>query len=223
MLGKPGFWAGKKRGPHSPETIARMRVAAAVRTMSAEGRLRLSMQRKGRRVAEETKEKLRAALAGKPKTTQHIARAAAAQVGKKRRPFTDEEKARAREKQLSIAKYGREHHAFGKSSGHVKRIEHCGTIFRSSYEVRFAQMLDRMGVRWEYEPKRFDLGDCTYMPDFFLPEYRSYYEVKGWLTETAERKMRLFRELNPGIPLVLVPKDFFISRLDGPSPGTCVA
>lgn len=77
---------------------------------------------------------------------------------------------------------------------------------RSTWEVKFAQYLDGRGIRWEYEPARFDLGDCTYTPDFYLPDDDTYWEVKGWLDAVSQKKVRRFRELHPDKPLIVATK-----------------
>lgn len=73
---------------------------------------------------------------------------------------------------------------------------------RSAWEVVFADEMDRHGVRWAYEPKRFDLGWTTYKPDFYLPDHDLYIEVKGWLKESSARKISDFHNL--GHHLVVV-------------------
>jgi hypothetical protein len=35
-----------------------------------------------------------------------------------------------------------------------------------------------MKLRYTYEPEPFDLGDLTYIPDFWLEDFRCYAEVK---------------------------------------------
>lgn len=40
---------------------------------------------------------------------------------------------------------------------------------RSTWELAVARWLDRMAIPWEYEPRRFQLADRTYTPDFWLP------------------------------------------------------
>lgn len=64
---------------------------------------------------------------------------------------------------------------------------------RSQSEVIFAQKLDAHNIEWQYEPERFDLGWTTYRPDFYLPAFDTYVEVKGWLTEESAAKMDAFR------------------------------
>ena len=68
----------------------------------------------------------------------------------------------------------------------IKAIEteYGGCRFRSRLEARWAVFFDTLGVRWEYEPEGFEIprGDETttrYLPDFWLPDWRNYAEVKG--------------------------------------------
>lgn len=47
--------------------------------------------------------------------------------------------------------------------------EYKGYRFRSRLEERWAVFFDACGVKWEYEPEGYDLGDGTYyLPDFLL-------------------------------------------------------
>jgi hypothetical protein len=77
------------------------------------------------------------------------------------------------------------------------------TRFRSGLEIRFVKELDARGFRWFYEPER--LGEGRYLVDFYLPQCKTWVEVKGQvdsrdhlcLREVAdlvkrERKQRLY-------------------------------
>ena len=74
----------------------------------------------------------------------------------------------------------------------------------STWEVACAQRLDELGVSWERDPsikikyqtkgKRYR----NYIPDFYLPEYDIYIEVKGYWTDRAKWKMRDVMAKNPG-------------------------
>ena len=74
--------------------------------------------------------------------------------------------------------------------------EYKGYRFRSRLEARWAVFFDEMGIKYEYEPEGIVLSDGThYLPDFFLPDFNCYFEVKrsgikgtkeGW---TAEKKV----------------------------------
>jgi len=96
---------------------------------------------------------------------------------------------------------------FGKTPKHGPRthwVEHRGVKMRSSWERRFAEAMDRRGIEWEYEPRRFDLGEVTYLPDFYVAEFGAYVEIKGWLDPQSQRRIKLFRDQYPEIPLIVV-------------------
>ena len=63
---------------------------------------------------------------------------------------------------------------------------------RSLSEALMAHTLDLMQVEWEYEPQRFDLGWGFYTPDFYLPEFDHWVEVKGMWTDSSRRKFEEF-------------------------------
>lgn len=65
---------------------------------------------------------------------------------------------------------------------------------RSSYEIIFAYWLDLSGIKWKYEFKTFDLGNRTYTPDFYLPKFDCYIEIKGYFSNGAKKKFRLFKK-----------------------------
>lgn len=67
----------------------------------------------------------------------------------------------------------------------IKAIEtiYNGYRFRSRLEARWAVFFDAAGIKYEYEPQGFVLSDGTcYLPDFFLPDFQVYAEVKPCLT-----------------------------------------
>ena len=63
--------------------------------------------------------------------------------------------------------------------GKIKAIEtaYNGYRFRSRLEARWAVAFDAMGIRYEYEPEGFDLGDgICYLPDFLLHGIRGRHK-----------------------------------------------
>lgn len=66
----------------------------------------------------------------------------------------------------------------------IKAIEtrYKGYNFRSRLEARYAVFFDALGLKWVYEKEGFDLGEYgLYLPDFWLPELKLWYEIKGEL------------------------------------------
>jgi len=109
-------------------------------------------------------------------------------------------------KKLSTPK-GRNHPMFGKIT-HGKWSKYKGTWMRSSWEVLFAQFLDLSGIKYQYEPKTFDLGNTTYTPDFYLPEFNLYIEIKGFWRDDAKRKFKMFKQIYSKIKIkVLMQKN----------------
>jgi len=52
-------------------------------------------------------------------------------------------------------------------------------LFRSRLEARYAVYFDELDVLWQYEQEGFELGNGErYLPDFYLPAYKIYAEVK---------------------------------------------
>lgn len=68
-----------------------------------------------------------------------------------------------------------------------------GCRFRSRLEARWAVFFDSCGVKWEYEKEGYNLSDYSeeiggytlggYLPDFWLPEFQAWVEIKGGLPE----------------------------------------
>lgn len=59
--------------------------------------------------------------------------------------------------------------------------EYNGYRFRSRLEARWAVFFDALGVRYEYELEGFETTsgpDYRYLPDFYLPDFDVYCEVK---------------------------------------------
>lgn len=66
--------------------------------------------------------------------------------------------------------------------------EYKGYRFRSRLEARYAVFFDALGVKWEYEKEGYQLrGGIRYLPDFWLPDYYSFIEIKGEDANAEER------------------------------------
>lgn len=76
----------------------------------------------------------------------------------------------------------------------IKPIEtvYRGYRFRSRLEARWAVFFDAMGIEWRYEEQGFELEDGSrYLPDFYLPESNTFFEVKGQWTDSSRSKVDL--------------------------------
>lgn len=51
-------------------------------------------------------------------------------------------------------------------------------LFRSRHEARWAVFFDAMAWEYEYENYGFDLDGVNYLPDFYLPKFEAFIEVK---------------------------------------------
>lgn len=60
----------------------------------------------------------------------------------------------------------------------AKPTSYMGVKFRSKLEVQWAVFFDALKVEWKYEPKVFHLRTRSYLPDFWLPAYNLWAEVK---------------------------------------------
>lgn len=69
-----------------------------------------------------------------------------------------------------------------------------GYHFRSRLEARWAVFFDEIGVEYEYEPEGFKTSDGTcYLPDFYLPQFLTYVEIKHASLIEEDRKIALHK------------------------------
>lgn len=91
-----------------------------------------------------------------------------------------------------------------------------GYKFRSRLEARFAVMFEALGLKWQYEPEGYDLGEAGwYLPDFYLPGLDVWVEVKAkpLNAEEREKAFALSSMTNkPVIELCEIPDPDLISK-----------
>jgi hypothetical protein len=81
--------------------------------------------------------------------------------------------------------------------------EYMGTVFKSRLEARWAVFFDFMNIKWEYEPQCFEKEYervIKYLPDFYLPEFDCWAEVKGTqnnLNADWDSKMKHILDYDP--------------------------
>lgn len=81
--------------------------------------------------------------------------------------------------------------------------------FRSTWERNVARVLNYLGIRWTYEPRRFYLiKGLTYLPDFRLespnPWECKWIEVKGLWNKDDKKKLKYFYTLYPDETLKVI-------------------
>ena len=82
--------------------------------------------------------------------------------------------------------------------------------------ANIARLLNYENIGWEYESKRFYFsesinGVVSYQPDFYLPKYDKWIEVKGWMDEKSKNRLKLFKEQYPVeySKLILIDEKFY--------------
>jgi len=84
-----------------------------------------------------------------------------------------------------------------------ERKDGSKVLMDSTWEVAMAERLDHLKITWD---RREDMKlpylskngrKRNYIPDFYLPEYDIYIEVKGYWTDAAKHKMNAVQDINP--------------------------
>ena len=82
----------------------------------------------------------------------------------------------------------------------ISNVEGTEYSVRGTWELKTAEYLNAKNVLWERLKylKYVDLEGIrrTYVPDFYLPETKEYWEVKGYFSAKDRLKMRLVNEQN---------------------------
>ena len=89
----------------------------------------------------------------------------------------------------------------------------------STWEVACAKRLDELGIKWMRNPS-IKLKSLTrsrrirnYIPDFYLPDYDIYIEVKGYWTDAARHKIKSV-QINNDVKLLILESLDAIGKLD---------
>lgn len=104
-----------------------------------------------------------------------------------------------------------------------------GCRFRSRLEARWAVFFEEAGIAWQYEPEGFETDQCIeegslvedpdeanppvrYLPDFLLPETKTWVEVKGSREALLADWERLVNILDFSSPLPGMRDSFATNR-----------
>lgn len=134
------------------------------------------------------------------------------------RNMTTEEKhdiaMKAVQTRLHNGGYNTTSNAYSRCKGDIRSDLDC--YFRSAWEANVARILNCKNIKWEYEIKRFFFeeivdGVASYQPDFYLPEYDKWIEVKGWMDQKSKVRLKLFQEQFPDEynKLILIDEKYY--------------
>lgn len=87
----------------------------------------------------------------------------------------------------------------------IKAIEtrYNGYHFRSRAEARWAVFFDAIGLHYEYEKEGYELECGRYLPDFWLPDLKYWFEVKGQNPTADEIIKAGFLYTGSGFPVLI--------------------
>jgi hypothetical protein len=73
--------------------------------------------------------------------------------------------------------------------------EKLDMYFRSNWEIELAEILTELEIEFTFEPERFYFRAEreSYLPDFYLPEYNCFIEVKGYMDKRSLKRVKLFK------------------------------
>lgn len=212
-------WIGRS---HSEETKKKLR----------EVQLKNSGIR-GKHLSEEHKKKISEAITGIKRSSETKKKISESRTGLKisregRKLLSKSAKLRFKERPESFGKFiekreGKEHPSFGKPCPHRKTKRSLFTksngqviYLRSTWEQAVCEYLDRLDVEWEYEFKKYDLGEITYCPDFTIfnddGSVSLIIEVKGWMNDISVKQISLFREKYPELPFEVWDREALLEK-----------
>ena len=90
-------------------------------------------------------------------------------------------------------------------SGRVKNFIYNNTVLKGSWEVKIAELLDNNDIVWTNKitpiPYFWKNDWHLYFPDFYLPDFDLYIEVKGYQRERDVIKWSFLKK-----PLLVIKK-----------------
>lgn len=112
-------------------------------------------------------------------------------------------------------KCGKKNARYGKIPSHGKKIySHVtsiqGEILMYRWDELYATYLELIGRPYLYEYQyfqfKFNNRECTYTPDFYLPDTNEYIEIKGYWRGNSKEKFKTFKEIYPQIKIKILMK-----------------
>ena len=111
----------------------------------------------------------------------------------------EENRKRASSYMKAAAKEHPESYSGSNINGRTPVIDYNGIKLNGSWEVLVAKLLDEYNIQWNRPtiPFKYEWNDTAhyYYPDFYLPEYDKYIEVKGYERERDRCKYKVVPNL----------------------------
>jgi hypothetical protein len=104
----------------------------------------------------------------------------------KNRVWTEEQRKQHSEAMKIAVKKHPDSYTKNNVVGRVKNLDYNGVKLKGKWELIVAKWLDENQIKWEHETKSFEYewnGIRNYYPDFYLPDFDFFIEVKGYVTD----------------------------------------
>lgn len=112
---------------------------------------------------------------------------------------------------------GRNNPMFQKERAHyyseIGYREDLGHKVKSTWEANYARTLKASGIPYQYEPITFKLATGSYTPDFLVYDPvkgEHFVEIKGYMTEKSENKIREFLVRYPDSKLIVIGESEYL-------------
>lgn len=106
---------------------------------------------------------------------------------------------------------------YGEIMVEIKTIEtfYNGYRFRRRLEARWAVFFDKAGIPYEYEKEGFVICGIPYLPDFYLPSFECYVEIKpyGIILDNLKQTVGILKTFSKEKPIILCSGDPYNSRM----------
>lgn len=104
----------------------------------------------------------------------------------KKRVWSEEQRMKHSESMKTAVKKHPDSYTKNNIVGRVKNVDYNGFKLKGKWELIVAKWLDENQIKWEHETKSFEYewnGKRNYYPDFYLPDFDFFIEVKGYVTD----------------------------------------
>lgn len=107
--------------------------------------------------------------------------------------------------------------ALNNHGGRCKWYKYNNIYLQGTWELSVAKKLDQVGIQWiktkqaNHVLKYYDANNKLhhYNPDFYLPEYDCYLEIKGYWWGNDKQKMQFVLNQNPTKKIYIIEKDLY--------------